>query len=167
MARRAESSTDKLLEARETALKALAGRDLTASEVRDLLIRRRFPAAVVQAAVIELEGLRVIDDERVVRQYAQRRLEERVAGALLRAELLERGVEEGVIEGVLAEAMTDRDEEADALELARDLVRRSPARLTPDAVRRRVFAALARRGFDQDIAREAVERAAEEYLGRP
>jgi hypothetical protein len=63
--------------------------------------------------------------------------------------------------------MEGRDEGSEALEIARIRVRTSPAKLAPDAIRRRVFAFLQRRGYDEETARHAVEVAAEEYLGRP
>ena len=49
----------------------------------------------------------------------------------------------------------------------RNRVRRSRPDLTPEVIRRRVFAFLSRRGYDEETARHAVETAADEYLGRP
>jgi regulatory protein len=163
-----KTAEEKLQLAKDMALKALAGRDLTRKELVELLIKKRVTPALADAAIAELEEVGLVDDHRAAAEHVRRRLDhESVARALLEAELLERGIEQGLAEAILTEALSGRDEEGDALQLARDKVRTSPARLPPDAVRRRVFAYLARRGFDEETAREAVERAAEEYLGRP
>ena len=113
------------------------------------------------------KGMPCVWGSRVFRDYVPAEDELPVARPLLEAELLERGIDRGLADAVLHEAFVDRDEDSEALELAREKVRTSPARLTPEAVRRRAFAYLARRGFDEETARQAVEIAAEEYLGRP
>jgi SOS response regulatory protein OraA/RecX len=159
---------DKVLQAREAALKLLAGRDLTRGELIERLIARRTSAIVAEAAVLQLEELGLVDDRRTAAEHVRRRLEAgHVARTLLETELLERGLDHGLVAAVLHDALGGLDEENEALELARDKVRRSPARLTPIDIRRRTFAFLVRRGFDEEIARQAVETAAEEYLGRP
>jgi regulatory protein len=158
---------DAVAAAKEAALRALGSRDLTRAELLELLIKRHDPE-VVDAAVLELETVGVVDDRRVAMQYVQSRLErERPARAALEAELLERGVDPGLVHTVLHEAMGMQDEAEEALELARDKVRRSKPELSPEVIRRRVFQFLSRRGYDEETAKQAVERAAEEYLGRP
>jgi regulatory protein len=159
---------DKVLLAKEAALKALAARDFTRKELIEHLIARRTSAIVAEAAVLQLEGLGMVDDRRTAAEHIRTRLASgHVARTLLETELLERGLDPGLVSTVLHDALEGHDEEDEALELARDKVRRSPAKLTPDAIRRRTFAFLVRRGFDEETARQAVETAAGEYLGRP
>lgn len=159
---------DKVQLAKEAALKALAARDLTRKELVERLIAKRTSAIIAEAAVLQLEELGIVDDRRTAGEYARSRLARGpVARSLLEAELLERGLDPGLVQAVLHDALQGQDEENEALELARDKVRRSPARLSPDDIRRRTFAFLIRRGFDEDICRQAVETAAGEYLGRP
>src|SRR5262245_53069448 len=137
---------DAVAAAKESALRALGARDLTRAELLELLIKRHEPG-VVEAAVLELETVGVVDDRRVAMQYVQSRLgSERPARAALEAELLERGVDPGLIHTVLHEAMGALDEAEEALELARDKVRRSRPDLAPEVIRRRVFQFLSRRG---------------------
>ncbi len=159
---------DKVLLAREFALKALAARDQTRKELIERLINKRFSAIIAEAAILQLEELGMLDDRRTAAEYIRTRLAGGpVARSLLETELLERGLEPGLVQTVLHDALEGQDEESEALELARDKVRRSPARLSPDDIRRRAFAFLIRRGFDEETARQAVETASEEYLGRP
>lgn len=158
---------DPVAAARDAALKAMAAQDLTRFELVEQLSKRHEPEAV-DAAVLELETVGVVDDRRVARQYVVSRLaDDKPSRSALEAELLERGVDRGLIQTVLHESMIGIDETQEALELARDRVRRSRPDLAPDVIRRRVFAFLARRGYDEETARQAVTRAAEEYLGRP
>src|SRR5262245_37549434 len=101
---------DPVAAAKDAALRALGSRDLTRAELIELLIKRHEPQTV-DAAVLELETVGVVDDRRVASQYVQSRLEqEKPARAALEAELLERGVDPGLVESVLHEAMMDVDE---------------------------------------------------------
>ena len=59
--------------ARDAALKALAVRDLTRAELAEDLSRRHEPGAI-DAAVLELETLGVVDDRRTARQYVESRV---------------------------------------------------------------------------------------------
>jgi regulatory protein len=163
-----KSSAERIAAAKDAVMKALAGRDLTRAELTELLVKKRHRPEEAEAALLELEELGIVDDRRVAAQYVQTRLDnEAPARAMLEAELLERGLGEGLIATVLDEAVGGRDESSEALELARDRVRRSKPELSPEVIRRRVFAFLSRRGYDEETCRHAVETAADEYLGRP
>lgn len=159
---------EKVASAKDQALKALAARDHTRQEMNELLVRKRFSPQVIEATILELEAMGLIDDRKVAQNYVRLRTEgEQPSRLELEVTLEERGIDLSIIESVLQEALAGRDEQTDALELARERVRTSPTRLAPDAIRRRVYAYLIRRGFDEETCRWAVETAAEEYLGRP
>jgi regulatory protein len=162
-----KTAEERISQAKETAIRALAERDLTRKELTDLLMQKRHRAPIIDGALLELETLGVLDDLRVAQEHVRVRLEEGVAAELMEAELIERGIDPGMARSVLREQLGDRDDASEALELARHKVRTSPARMAPDTIKRRTFAFLARKGYDEEIAREAVERAAAEYLGRP
>jgi regulatory protein len=158
----------KVAAAKEAAIKALALRDLTRTELVELLVAKKHGTDVVDAAIAELEQLGLVDDKRVAEVFVRARMAEGpVSRVMVEASLIERGVEAGVVLSVLHSAMEGKDDESEALELARQRVRTSPARLAPDVIRRRAFGYLVRRGFEEEMARAAVDRAAEEYLGRP
>jgi regulatory protein len=159
---------EKVSAAKDLALKALAGRDFTRQEMQEHLIRKRFSPEVVEATVLELETIGLVDDRKVAAAYVRSQVEDtRISRLVLEVSLEERGIDAGIIDTVLNEAFSGRDEQNDALELARERVRTSPARLAPEAIRRRVYSYLARRGYDEETCRWAVETAADEYLGRP
>ena len=161
------TSDDKVQGAKDAAIKALAARDLTRRELMEFLVSRRYASATVEAAITELEVLGLVDDQRVAEAFVRSRLTGAVARDMIETELIERGVDEGIVTRVLDAMLQGRNEGNEALELARIRVRTSPAKLDPDAIRRRVFAFLQRRGYDEETARHAVEVAAQEYLGRP
>jgi regulatory protein len=158
---------DPVAAARDAALKLLAGQDLSRRELADRLAKKHKQPAI-ETALAELIELRLLDDRRVALSHIRQRLESgATARVLLEHELSERGIADATAGEVLDEQLDGRDESRDALELARERVRTAPARLTPEAILRRTFAYLARRGFDEETARQATEAAGEEYLGRP
>ncbi len=161
-------TSERIALAKDAAIKALAGRDLTRAELIEHLAKKRHAPPVAEAALAELEELGIVDDHRVASEYVERRIaEDAPTRAMIEAELLERGIEATVAAAVLNEIVAVRDEGQEALDLARDRVRRSKPDLKPEVIRRRVYAFLARRGYDEETCRHAVETAADEYLGRP
>ena len=159
---------EKVQAAKDAAIKAVAARDLTRRELVEFLVAHRHAAAIVDWAITELEVLGVVDDQRVAEAYVRSRMDEGpMARLMVETALIERGIDQDLVTRVLDATMHGRDEGSEALEIARIRVRTSPAKLSPDAIRRRVFAFLQRRGYDEETARHAVEVAAEEYLGRP
>src|SRR6266404_9231812 len=90
--------------AKDAAMKALAGRDLTRAELIEHLVKKRHAPPVVEAALQELEELGIVDDRRVAVQYVERRIEDEApTRAMLETELLERGVETALVASVLDE----------------------------------------------------------------
>jgi regulatory protein len=153
--------------AKDSALKAVAARDLTRTEIVELLVAKRHSTDIVESALAELEDLGILDDRRVAENYVRSRAAEGISRVMIEAALIERGIEPGLASSVLHSQLEGREEDVEALELARVRVRTSPAHLTVEVVKRRVFGYLARRGFDEETARQAVDTAAAEYLGRP
>ena len=99
--------------------------------------------------LVEAEAL---DDRRFARRFAEDKRELRSWGPERIAEALRaRGVEEAAIEGALADEGPD-----EVLGRATELLERSGAAVDDDASRARALALLARRGFDLEIAYEAV-----------
>jgi SOS response regulatory protein OraA/RecX len=164
----ARSGKDTIENAKVAGMTLLGGRDLTRQELTERLGRKGFEVEAIEQATLELEAMGAIDDERVAREHARRRREDdHAATSLIETELLDRGIEAIIVSRVLGESSEIRDEGAEALEIARDRVRRSKPDLKPEMVIRRAFEFLRRKGYDEDTCRTAAERAAKEYLGRP
>lgn len=154
---------------RESALRLLAVRARSESELRSRLLRKQFPRDVVEACVAGLVERGLVDDREFAASFARDRVKLRPRGArLLVQELRARGVSETIAAAAVEEALAGEevDEAELALRLAESWMRRSSpsgsqgdvARRYDSAVlRRRLYGYLARRGFDADAIRSAMD----------
>lgn len=145
--------------ARIAAGRLLRVRPRSSGELRERL-GKRFPKEAVDGAVDALVRSGAVDDARLaddlaehlgeIRPHGREAIRDRLERAKLGAELLEDALD----------AHAPSTGEGDrAVEAARAQLRRLQAlSLTPEAIRRRMFGVLARRGFDAETAAEAVER---------
>ena len=142
----------------DRALTLLGVRARSIAELRRLLLRKGEPPADVEAAVDRLCEQRVLDDADFARQFARARL--LGTGASRRRivqELSRKGVARDVAEGAIRDL--EDTAEVDPAAAARRTASKKWASLgTLDALtrRRRLYAFLARRGFDPDEIRVAV-----------
>ena len=140
----------------EAALAALKRKERTAHEVASLLERRGFMPAEIEAAMRRLSETGVVDDERFAHRYSDDKRELSGWGAdRIRDALLARGVEGSIVEAVLA-----ADTHEDQVDRAREIVIRRGRPLEANRDRQRALEYLTRRGYDYEIAYEAVRQAA-------
>jgi regulatory protein len=153
LAARASDPQAQLQEALDLSFAYLGHRDRTVAEVRRHLERKRVEPAGIEAAVAELERLRYLDDERFAQRFAEdrRRLDGWGADRIERR-LIGLGVEPAIAS---AAALADGgdDELAAAIEVLRRRVRRPPR---TDRDRDRALGVLARRGYELEVAYDAV-----------
>ena len=144
----------------ERALEALAHRERTSAELGAWLAARGFEPAEVEAAIERLVEAGALDDERFAARFAEDKRELRGWGPeRIRGALAARGLESATIDAAL-----EGDEPAGQLERALELLeRRSEARSTRPRAGR-ALAYLARRGYESELAYEAV-RAHERLRG--
>lgn len=156
---------ERRLEARSLALKILGHRAVTRRELLRRLERKGHALPDAEAAADALAKMGLLDDQALAARYVASQLERKPAGsALLRAKLARRGVESAVARRVVDEALAAGNPLEDATDLARRRLERLRAgrtgkTLEPMVVKRRIFGLLARRGFDAETARRAVEAA--------
>ena len=137
----------------ELAYRHLGARDRTSAEVLAHLERRGIEAPVAQEAVAELERQGYLDDARYARRFAEDRRQldgwgdERIARRLATA-----GVREDEIRAALGERAPEEARDA-AVELLRRRGRTAPA---GDRERERALGLLVRRGYELELAYEAV-----------
>jgi regulatory protein len=139
----------------ELAYRAIGVRDRTEAELRAFLERRRAGPAAVEAAVAELREAGYVDDRRYARRFAEdKRTLERWGAERIERELRRRGVAADLID----EALGGR-EACDELESALMLLReRHPGGMYDDRERDRAWRLLVRRGYESELAYEAVRR---------
>ena len=143
----------RLRRALDFAYRYLNRRDRSVAEVRRHLEAKRCEPAAIDAAVAELAELGYLDDARHAQRFAEdrraldgwgpERIEQRLAAS-------------GVAREHVEAALAARDPQAD-LEAAVELVRRRfPGPLAGDRERDRALRLLVRRGYDLDLAYDAI-----------
>lgn len=150
----------------ERAVEALARRERTSAELAAWLAERGFAEPEVAAAVAWLIEIGGLDDERFARRYTEDKRELAGWGAeRIRKGLLARGLDRDLIEAALA--ASDGNGASDGapgdarqaeLERALTLLTRRGEAPMDEPGRARALAFLARRGYELEIAYEAVRR---------
>jgi regulatory protein len=135
----------------ELAYRAVNYRERTVAELRTFLERKRVEPAEIDAAVAELKAAGFLDDARYAQRYADDKRElERWGSERIARDLRRRGIAPDLVETVVA----DRSREA---ELRTALLLRVPPP-GDDRERDRAWRLLVRRGYEPEIAYEAVRR---------
>lgn len=144
--------------ARALAVRVLTHRARSRRELVDRLTTKGVEPALAEATADRCAELRLIDDHALAESLAHRILADRPAGrAYIAARLRRRGIPDDTARAAIDEALSRRDADADALRVARARAKTFPPSLERTAATRRLIGALARRGFDPDTARQAVE----------
>lgn len=141
----------------KTAVAALARRPLSAQAVRERLTKRGFETPAIDAAIASLTAEGLIDDGALARRLVREETARGGAGTpFLESKLAARGVDPGTAARAL-EAELELHAHS-AHRAAEQRARSLPSTLPPEAKARRLYAFLARRGFDEHDATEAVRR---------
>jgi len=142
------------------AYRAMSRREHTIAEVRTFLEGKRVGPTAIDGAVAELREAGVLDDARYARRFAEDKRElERWGSERIGRELRRRGIAPDLIDAVLS----DRAREAELATALLVLEQRLPPP-RDDRERDRAWRLLVRRGYEVEIAYEAVrahERRAE------
>lgn len=151
----------------DRALNMLALRARSAAELRRSLVRKGEPAPLVDAAIERLHGAGFLDDAAFARQLT--RSKTLGAGASRRRvqqELAKRGVARDVSDEAIAEVFEEEGVDEGALvEQAARKKLRTLSKLDPQTRDRRLWAFLARRGYDSDKIRRAIQTVTGDEVG--
>ena len=144
------------------AMRSLSRRARTRGQIIDGLVRKGHGRADAEAAAERLVELGLLDDRAYAEAAAREILARKPAGKrFIESKLRQRRVGRDLAAEVAGAATESRDELADALRLATRRARALPGKLDGEAARRRLYGYLARRGFDGEVCRRAVEEALE------
>ena len=135
----------------------LSYRPRSEKEVRDRLRRGGYEQDAIEHAIARLHEWRYLDDADFARRWVENRTAHRPRGKrLLQQELRHKGIDSETARDAIDDV--DLDETGAAEVLAR---RRLPSYAgdEPVAIRRRLGAYLARRGYGYDVIRVALDRA--------
>jgi regulatory protein len=142
-------------EALSLALEALTRKERTVAELGSWLRGRGVEYGQVEEVVDQLVSSGVLDDARYARRYAEDKRELRGWGSeRIRAALFERGVADEDVEEALGDAGAEEE-----VELALGLLRDRGGELDDARERQRALGMLIRRGYDSEVAYEAIRRA--------
>ncbi len=137
----------------ELAWKAIGRREHTVAQLRAYLEGKRVGPEAIEAALAELSSAGALDDARFARRFAEdKRALERWGSERIERELHRRGVEPDLISAALADQGRG-DELGAAVDL---LAQRFPAPPADDKERDRAWRLLVRRGYEAELAYEAV-----------
>ncbi len=141
----------------QLAHRAVGRRERTVAELRTCLERKRVEPGAIDDAVTELTASGLLDDARYAQAFADdKRYLDRWGSERIARELQRRGIAPDLIESVLSDRSRDAELES-ALVL---LAQRAPT-LSDDRERDRAWRLLIRRGYEIELAYEAVRRHAE------
>ena len=140
------------------ALDLLSARPYTVRQLRRKLIQREVPSEEADAVVERLLGAGLLDDTRYALAFARSKLLNQGASARrIGQDLARKGVSADISKQAIAEVLVD--EEVDTRAVIERVARKKLASMGDlDAVviRRRLFAFLARRGYELDEIRDVV-----------
>ncbi len=132
----------------DVALRLLAGRDLTTSQLRERLLRRGLPADEIDLTLDRLTRGGLLDDARTAVAHARRAVLVKLRGRhRARRELEALGIDPPVAERALATVFDEVDE---AAVLERAIARRVRGPVCTRTELRRLHEALVRQGFARD-----------------
>ena len=145
---------DPVREAFELAVGAIARKERTAAELRDLLLGRGVDPEVAAEVLERLAAIGELDDRRFALSFAADKRELRGWGPeRIRGALIGRGVD-----AALADEAAGGEDPGALADRAASLLAARGEPLDDDGSRGRALAYLARRGFDYEVAYEAVRR---------
>jgi regulatory protein len=137
-------------------------RDRTVSEVRSHLERKAVQGALIENCLRTLVEQGLLDDARYAELFASDKRElEQWGSERIRRGLLSRGIDRDLVEAALSAETADRsgDGEPEDTELGRALTvlrRRFPSPPADGRERERALGVLLRKGYESDLAVEAV-----------
>lgn len=145
---------DRSREAFERGLAAIRRRERGTAELADWLAGRNFTPAEVNTAIGRLTEVGELDDRRFAERFAEDKRELRGWGPQrVREALTSRGIPAELVESaILAEGRDDQ------LDRAESLLARRATPLDNDGDRARALAFLTRRGYEYELAYEAIRR---------
>ena len=140
------------------ALELLSARAYTVRQLRRKLLQKEVPPDEADVVVHRLLGAGLLDDGRYAAAYARSKLAgQGVSVRRVSQDLARKGVSADIAKHAIAEVMAD--EEIDTKAMMERVARRkltSMGDLEPTVLRRRLFAFLARRGYELDDIRDVV-----------
>ena len=148
---------EQLQKAKDAAYNYLSYRARSVKEVRDKLVQKEFAEEIIEQVVDDLQRQKLLNDREFARRFVEARLGRANGSRKLAQELRRKGIETEIIDEVLGEFAATLDSEERAVGLLGKQAWRYRG-LERDKAKRRMLGFLARRGYDAQMARSAVDK---------
>ena len=153
-------STESETQAKNNAVNYLSYRQRSSKEMVDHLIKKGFTRACAEEVTRQLQSARMMNDLEFARAFVRDRLKRKPTGqALLRMQLLARGIPSSMADTVLADLISPQNQQASALQAAMrkiQITRSSTINLDDEKQKKRLLDFLLRRGFSYEIALKTI-----------
>jgi regulatory protein len=158
------SSGQKTANPKAYALRLLELKPRSVHEIRDKLAKKGIDKAEIEAVILDLETIGLLDDQKFARDWIENRQHFRPMGVIrLRQELFAKGIDREIVD----QAISDYKSNADELPAALDLARRKMKlyrKLDAEAAKRRLAGFLARRGYEVSIVSKVLKELLKENI---
>lgn len=153
-------STEAETQAKNNAINYLSYRQRSSKEINDHLMKKGFTRECAETVTRQLQSARMINDLDFARVFVRDRLKRKPTGhALLRMQLLGKGIPSSIADTVLADLISPQNQQASALQAAMrkiQLTRYSKRNVDDEKRKKRLLDYLLRRGFSYEIALKTV-----------
>ena len=141
----------------EKAVAMLAQRACSRGEIEQKLRQTGYSPETIDMVLYKLEKNDLLNDRVFAGQWAQYRAGQKYGPRRISQELRYKGVSPEETEAALS-VIPEEDQLESAVRIAEKAARRGKPGEDPRKARQRILSAVVRRGFDWDIARQAVDR---------
>jgi len=153
-------STEAETQAKNTAINYLSYRQRSSKEIVDHLVKKGFTRDCAEDVAHQLQSAQMVNDLEFARAYVRDRLKRKPIGqALLRTQLLTKGITSPMTDMVLGELISLQSQQASALQAAKrklQVTKYSKRNLDEEKRKKRLLDFLLRRGFSYEIAMKTI-----------
>ena len=153
-------STEAKTQAKNIAVNYLSYRQRSSKEIIGHLIKKGFERLSAEEVTRELQSAGLVNDLAFAQAFVRDRLKRKPTGAaLLRSQLLAKGMSSAQTDAVLANLITPQGQQAAALQAAKRKIQamRNSRKITDDEKqRKRLLDFLLRRGFSFELAQKTI-----------
>lgn len=153
-------STEAETQAKNIAINYLSYRQRSSKEIIDHLIKKGFTRECAEDVTHKLQSVQMVNDLEFARAFVRDRLKRKPTGqALLRMQLLAKGITSSMADMVLAELISPQSQQTSALQAAKrkiQLTKYSKRNLDEEKRKKRLLDFLLRRGFSYEIALKTI-----------
>lgn len=140
-----------------SSLRFLSYRPRSEKEIRDNLVKKKAPQEIIESIISKLKEQRFLNDEEFAQFFVKSRISNRPkAVRVIKMELKRKGISEELIEKTIG----DKELEVNDMDTARRLVEKKIDKykaLPRQEIYQKLGSFLARRGFDWDTVKRAID----------